>query len=456
MTHMCLSLGRQRIHGLIAGSIVASSLTILAGCQGIPTKGMATKAMSVAQRGGDSLAQATPLPYPETAVAQASADAQQAASQGVVTAEFMDDGTADTISAEHVNRRSVASHVRPASSDCTCRYQSVFPSFANGTCSDSATGSCPTGLSHPWNHGYRDPQEYVFDGGDHQPCVTVNEDGSVSHLDPEDTVIHFETERGAIGVEPACRAAIYAPRFGAVRKITHVMHQELALTPLAADQPQHAGALNEQLPPLTQAHHAKITREHQVKVIESFRDRNRGIPYEHILPVQNVSDALLPFEDLQLIRYGRANQADSIRLRRGVAAALAWSNVESLEVLIEDKSAQVHVQVKEPAETVLYELGGKPRVRICKIASDQVAQPGDIVDFTIRFDNVGSELVKNMVILDSLPPRLEYVESSQKSSLKANFTTHDNAVGSSTLRWEIDANLKPGEGGILRFRCQVR
>ena len=44
---------------------------------------------------------------------------------------------------------------------------------------------------------------------------------------------------------------------------------------------------------------------------------------------------------------------------------------------------------------------GKPRVRICKVASKDNALPGDIVDFTLRFDNVGDQPVGNVTLIGS-------------------------------------------------------
>jgi uncharacterized repeat protein (TIGR01451 family) len=103
-----------------------------------------------------------------------------------------------------------------------------------------------------------------------------------------------------------------------------------------------------------------------------------------------------------------------------------------------------------------YELDGKPRVRICKVASHQVAEPGDTIDFTIRFDNIGDQKISNIVVHDSLTPRLEYVEDSQKASLKAEFTSQPNDAGSSVLTWTFSERIRPGEGGYIRFQCKVR
>ena len=76
--------------------------------------------------------------------------------------------------------------------------------------------------------------------------------------------------------------------------------------------------------------------------------------------------------------------------------------------------------------------------------------------FRSRYDNIGEQPVSKMVVTDSLAPRLEYVDATQQSSLPARFSTTPNEAGSSILRWEIDQELKPGEGGFVRFDAKVR
>ena len=61
-----------------------------------------------------------------------------------------------------------------------------------------------------------------------------------------------------------------------------------------------------------------------------------------------------------------------------------------------------------------------------------------------------------MTIVDNLSTRLEYVPDTAKSSVDADFLTQSNDTGSLILRWEIKDPVKPGDGGILRFRVKVR
>ena len=91
-----------------------------------------------------------------------------------------------------------------------------------------------------------------------------------------------------------------------------------------------------------------------------------------------------------------------------------------------------------------------------KVASTPVAEPGDEVSFTIRFDNVGNQPIGSVQIVDSLTTRLEYVPDSAQCSLKARFSTQPNEGESLVVRCVLSEPLPPGKGGVFRFRCIVR
>ena len=99
---------------------------------------------------------------------------------------------------------------------------------------------------------------------------------------------------------------------------------------------------------------------------------------------------------------------------------------------------------------------GDPKLRVVKVASTQFAEPGDEVDFTIRFDNIGNQTIGNVTIIDNLSPRLEYVPESAQCSLAAEFFTEPNDGDSLVVRCEVTDPLEPGNGGVVRFRCRVR
>jgi uncharacterized repeat protein (TIGR01451 family) len=93
---------------------------------------------------------------------------------------------------------------------------------------------------------------------------------------------------------------------------------------------------------------------------------------------------------------------------------------------------------------------------VIKVASTQFAAPGATIDFTIRFDNVGDDVIGNVTVVDNLTTRLEYVPDTAQCSVPAEFSTQPNEGESLALRWEITNPLERGQGGIIRFRCRVR
>jgi uncharacterized repeat protein (TIGR01451 family) len=301
----------------------------------------------------------------------------------------------------------------------------------------------------------RDPQEYIFDGGDRWPKVVIQEGERVAGLQPEDTVAYYQADGGCILVEPACRAAIYAPRFAAVRRIDGPQQQDHRVAAQAALLPENASSLRERLPAPAMRQPLRAVAEDGVLPVEAYRDRNRGVPVDRVLPVVLIVDALLPFEDLQLIRTGKQIETDGPRLQRGALAAQAWASEEPLLVMVDQQQA-IELDHLTQTATTTFAVEGEPWIRICKVASEAMAAPGDEVHFTIRIDNVGTKAARQVVVLDSLPPRLEWIEGSQQASIPVEFDTLENEAGSHTLRWRLKEDLPAGEGGILRFRCRVR
>jgi uncharacterized repeat protein (TIGR01451 family) len=351
--------------------------------------------------------------------------------------------------------------------NCACKhgtgaYRPVFPRLSgNSGCSACGVAACAGEcggvivdqgcvVSHT-----SDPQEYIFDGGDHDPQVRLKADLTQVGLDPEDTVIQYETVDGKTSVESGCRVSVYAPRFASVRKRQSTQESELAMRLRTAERPDGPGVIRDQLPSAKVSQPLKSMNSDGVRIVEAFRERNRPIPSELILPVVTISDTFKLYEDLSLIRNGDLKMTDLAKLAKSAAAARVWTNVDELNVLIDGQEAIENVTIQRAADVTIYEHKGA-RIRLCKVASEQMANPGDVISFTIRFDNVGEQPLKSLVITDSLAPRLEYLDKSQQASVPADFSISANNAGSSVLRWELENGLKPGEGGLVRFSCKVR
>jgi len=337
-------------------------------------------------------------------------------------------------------------------------YAPVYPQFStSGDVSSSGCGSYGPVASAPLPYParYVDPQEYIYDGGDRDPEARLRSDLTVVGLDSEDTVIRYETTSGSVELQTGCRVPIYSPRFSSIRKIVGLNLREHSVAMQTTLVEQKPTRVHDILPSNNLVRNDKPIGEANVKVIDSFRDRNRGVPVAKVLPATDISDAFKPASDLAIIRADQASLRDVIKTQSKTLKVLTEIQVEQLVVLFDNVAAHVTETLDGPQELYNYELGNT-RVRLCKAASHQVAEPGDIIDFTIRFDNTGDQKITNIMIQDSLAPRFEYIADSQKSSIESKFSMEANDVGSSTLTWNITETVAPGTGGFIRFQCKVR
>lgn len=310
----------------------------------------------------------------------------------------------------------------------------------------------PPGFRQPWPE-----DEYVRDGGDAGHSADVTSDWQVRGLDLEDTLAHFDTLDGRTLVEPSNRVHLYSPRFGAVRQVTNACQNDASdgwadvylQTKLTRhDKLEIAASSKQNLQP---------GRQVGTDLANTFHGRlGRGVVSAALGP-QSFQDRFLPYEDLQAVRAGQVVEAEMAFLAQGVQAAVAWEHRQAVQVILDEKAAMAVASNDKLHELfVLNEPPANPRLRIIKVASTPYAEPGDVVDFTLRLDNVGNQPIGNVTIVDNLSARLEYVPESAQCSLKAGFSTQPNQGESLVLRWEIADPLKPGEGGIIRFRCRVR
>jgi len=310
----------------------------------------------------------------------------------------------------------------------------------------------PPGLRQPWPE-----DEYLADGGDRNLAVEVAPDWHVAGLDPEDTVVHFDTLDGATIVEPSNPVHIYAPRFAAIRKVDTLVLNQGDVGPGDVRQPTRLVRYDDVQEAATSTQNLQPGRHLAAAPPVIYRGRQGNGAASSALGPRGFQDAFLPYENLQAIRHGQLDERESARLAQGVAAAIAWTHAHAVQVILDAQSATEEVGTQYSHMVYgLAEAPANPRLRVIKVASTQFAEPGDVVDFTIRFDNVGNQEIGNVTILDSLTTRLEYVPKSAQCSLDADFSTAPNEAGSQTLRWEIRDPLPTGQGGLVRFRCRVR
>ncbi|HJT31559.1 MAG TPA: DUF11 domain-containing protein [Pirellulales bacterium] len=310
----------------------------------------------------------------------------------------------------------------------------------------------PPGIARPWP-----PMEYLRDGGDRGAPVAVSPNWEVYGLDLEDTVAHYDTLDGHTMVQPSNEVHVYAPRFGAVRVVSRIAANEQIHQAIGVDVPEGLARQQRVAVPTTTLQRLQARGELGTRIASAYRSRQGDGALSSSLTAKGFQDTFLPFEDLTAIRNGGYDQAEKARLAEGVQAALAWSHDQAVQVTLNHQAAVAYTQNERTEEVfTVKDLRDSPRLRLIKVASTQTAEPGDTIDFTLRFDNVGDQALGNIVLVDNLTTRLEYVPDSAQSSVESQFSTELNEADSLVLRWEIDEPLEPGQGGIVRFRCKVR
>ena len=309
----------------------------------------------------------------------------------------------------------------------------------------------PPGIVGPWPR-----DEYLFDGGDMDRPTAVASDWTVTGLGETDTVAHYDTLDGRTLVESSNRVSLYAPRFGSVRLVEGTADSRGRAVIESADA-RLGLEQNEDLEvAATSLANRQLVGDVGVRGSSVYRERQQGGGFQSVRHVTGLRHALLPYEDLQIIHQGQFDHREEALLEEAVQAARTWSSDTAWQVVIDEQQAIVDTKDEKLQLTYGLEEPDSPKLRIYKVASAHSAKPGETVDFTLRFDNVGDQVIGNVTILDHLSKRLEFVTESDECSLKAEFVADPNATGSAVVRWEITDPLKPGEGGVIRFRCRVR
>ncbi|MGL4595789.1 MAG: hypothetical protein ACRCUY_13790 [Thermoguttaceae bacterium] len=300
--------------------------------------------------------------------------------------------------------------------------------------------------------------EYLFDGGDTGLPVLANQDWSVQNLRVTDTVAHFDTLDGRILVEPSNRVEIYAPRFGSIRKVEGVLNEEQidAVSVTNNRQEIAARAVKEQL--------GRTAQEEKVGFAR-VRDQLSGVRGRSGSHASEMTQGLGGFDNFESVmsynrnlKSYRLGSKEILECAEGHQNAKWWSGAEGILVRI-DMLAPISASSIDGAESVFHvksDDSKTSKLRLIKVASKKSAQPGEIVEFTLRFDNIGTETIGNVTILDNLTTRLEFVPESAQCSIPAGFAVEPNDVGSFILRFEITDPIKPQQFGVVQFQCRVR
>lgn len=354
----------------------------------------------------------------------------------------------------HPMGRQPVAHGRPHPAYCP-------PGMGPGMC---GPGGCPP---YPGPGGYGGgyvehlppcwpEDEYLFDGGDRHSQVVVDPEFGLYGLDTEDTIGHFDTLDGRREVVPSNRVCVYAPRFAAVRKVYGLEQNQFNIPAIGSEAHLRIQSQDTNMIVTTANQPLQLGRDIGSNGANILEERQRGVGLDNRQQLREFQLDFMAYEDLAIIKLGQYDAGEKLRLANGVQNAIAWEHNLAAQVMIDGLTAVEAKSEASPQQTVHYELHGKPRLRVVKVASTGDAKVGEIIEFTLRFDNVGDQRIGNVTIVDNLTPRLELIEGSAQCSVDAEFLTQPNEKDSLVLRWEITNPLEVGEGGVIRFQCRVR
>lgn len=345
--------------------------------------------------------------------------------------------------------------------DCGCQFGPCAGECQAADCGPINCGPANCGpmvpvmpmMPKPW---YYDPQEFLCDGGDHDPHAALTRSDQIIGLQPEDTVSHYTTEDGDIEFTASNRVCVYSPRFGSVRRITGAILNDHAIAASGVARPVGALGVNYDQPGLVMTDTVEIEKAEFTHRIDSMRDRNRGVRIENIQQLEMAGDVLAVLANIDNLSLVQIDEAQLAVIEKLAIAASAWTVDESVEVEILDLKAPILVRDQKVDALVVYEFPDAGRLNLIKLADKQHAAIGEEVTFALRLQNVGDSAVSNVAVTDNLTTRLDYVVGSQTSSAKAQFTTKTNDAGSTQLIWEIQEELGVGDSVTIEFKCRVR
>jgi uncharacterized repeat protein (TIGR01451 family) len=434
--------------------LICLGVLILCSCRSMGTSGLPgiSKSESIARRERPRATPPSPAPpivAPHSVPNESGQQIAQVAYQAPVSPAAHSAATRETVVGE-------VSSI----GDCPPGYAGAFygpywgPSGLPGEYApyDPSTGPWqPPGLQGPWPY-----DEYIYDGGDRETAVDVLPDWTVRGLEQEDTVAHYDRVDGRTVVVPSNRIPIYAPRFAAVRKVVGVELAQQRERISGVDVPTRLNKHDELLFATTAIQQLQPDVRLATRTPVDFRERNVGVEVGVGRHLGAFHNSFMAYEDFLFVRQGIFEQSEKARLAESIEASQVWTGKQAAQVLVDGIQAAVATGDLMPNEAVRVEESPRPKLRIIKLASRLDALPGEIIDFTLRFDNVGNEVVGNVTVIDNLTTRLDFVPGSDQCSLKSEFKPVPNEGDTMILRWEITDPLEKGQGGIIRFKCRVR
>lgn len=309
--------------------------------------------------------------------------------------------------------------------------------------------------------------EIVRDGGDRYPRAAMGT--QAVGIDTEDTVAEFTGSKGSRRIIPSNNITLYTPRFCWITQLSgigRVDHQTGPAGTAMSTSTHRVGARQPSLATVSETRINGVRSRSRPGGLDLTQYAGRVVKLQLLMgqdlvqtPISNVvgtgpdsvndrsrPQATIARESL-ITRSGQVGIHQLMTEARTMAVAMVEPGstvVSSQAVVREARSDQKEEMVVLDQPMVLH-----------KSADKQVAIPGEVVTFTLRFSNMTGKPLRDVAIVDNLAPRLEYLEGSARSNKEAVFTVQENAEGSLILRWEV-GTLAPGENALVKFQAKVR
>ena len=302
--------------------------------------------------------------------------------------------------------------------------------------------------------------EYLCDGGDRGIPITVGPDGRMGGIEPRDAAIRFDIGLGP-RVQPRTLptnvVCIYAPRFAEVRVTTGsnaAVEVQRLNTDVRVQSPTMASVkaqsrrlVQNQSPELARNRSRASGYKGRAYIDEESNNRAAG-GYENLVQVS--SNAQKQTAELARNRQKAGLAKEKVRLQgiktaeSPVATGITEGTSEAVRVWAPHQMNGVETPPNRPGLAVIKRVGATE------------AEPGDTVTYVIFYRNMGNTPIRDVAIVDSLLPRLEYVKGTSRGPQGTVFTTAVNLVGSTELRRELPGILAPGASGHVSFDVIVR
>lgn len=319
----------------------------------------------------------------------------------------------------------------------------------------------PYGVGQAWDESEASPtafpDEYLFDGGDRGYSIGANTGFDYQGLETEDTIAEYKDHEDRRKVKHSNRIAIYAPRFGSVISVSGPNSDTLV------DKVQgHVAAQGG----VGLGGRAAVAFKGQTVETGRLQTRSRSTIVGTEIGTDSIHRGLNREVSVSVLntheRFGQQRVTlleDKLRpySKEGMAFAEHWNRTDFPVLQGLSISASQDVRVSAQAELVgLEDFGKRGDLRLHKAADKGAATIGETITFTIHYENRGDKELKNVVIIDNLTPRLEFIYGSESSDRPGKIEIVDNGEGSVILRFVLAENLPGRTKGSVTFQAKVK